>query len=106
MTQNEQIAQLLAENAALKAKAAAKLKVQRTKVLDKDGKPTSSNGNAVSVYGLAKFPTTLYPEQWASLLSDAVVAEIRKACAEVIANPNAEPVAPVAVAPVAKASGF
>jgi hypothetical protein len=35
-----------------------------------------SEGGAVSVYGLARFPVTLYKEQWLRLLSPAFVAEM------------------------------
>ena len=47
------------ENLALKAKVEAKNK-KSCKVTDKGG---------VSVYGLGRFPVTLYPEQWDALAS-------------------------------------
>ena len=50
---------LRAENAALKGRAAKGLTI---KVSEK---------GAVSVYGLGRFPTTLYKEQWAKLLDMA-----------------------------------
>ena len=106
MSDQDLIKQLQSENAALKAKAHAKLKVQRTKTHDAEGKATSSNGNAVSVYGMGRFPVTLYPEQWASLFS--AKEAIEAVCAEVLASPNAA-VAPNGAAKVAglpKASGF
>lgn len=41
----------------------------------------STDKGTVSVYGLnARFPVSLYPSQWERLLTDAVMAEIRKAC--------------------------
>jgi hypothetical protein len=59
-TQNEQeqseLARLRAENAALKAQQGRGLSM---KVSEKGG---------VSVYGLGRFPVTLYKEQWVKLL--------------------------------------
>ncbi len=52
----EELARLRAENAALKAKGP---KPMSLKVSDKGG---------VSVYGLGRFPVTLYKEQWVRLL--------------------------------------
>ena len=54
-----ELAQLKAENAALKARAA---KGASLKVSEKGG---------VSVYGLGRFPITLYKEQWRKLLDMA-----------------------------------
>ena len=56
-----EIAKLRAENDKLSAKKG------------KAGKPTLkvANGGGVSVYGLARFPTTLYPEQMLTLLGMA-----------------------------------
>lgn len=51
-----QIAQLQAENAALKAKKAG---VLSCKVTEKGG---------LSVYGLGRFPVTLYKSQWKKLI--------------------------------------
>lgn len=64
----EMIARLTAENAQLAAKAAARGSTS-LKVSDK---------GAVSVYGLGRFPTTLYPEQMLRLLdmADAIKAFI------------------------------
>jgi hypothetical protein len=55
----EELARLRAENEALKQKrnAAVSMKV--------------SEKGAVSVYGLGRFPVTLYQEQWQKLLSMA-----------------------------------
>jgi hypothetical protein len=52
----EQIALLTAENEALKAK---KQRTLSLKVSDK---------GALSVYGMGRFPVTLYPEQWMKLI--------------------------------------
>lgn len=59
MTESEmtELEQLRAENAALKAKS--KSKELSFKVSDK---------GAVSVYGLQRFPVTLYREQWERIL--------------------------------------
>lgn len=54
-----ELERLKAENAALKGQAAKGL---RLKVSEK---------GAVSVYGLGRFPVTLYKEQWAKLLDMA-----------------------------------
>jgi hypothetical protein len=56
-----QLESLKAENEALKAKAIAK-SVISFKVSEK---------GAVSVYGLGRFPVTLYGEQWERLLAKA-----------------------------------
>lgn len=60
MTLQEQIAQLQAENAVLKAKNNQPV-VIGFKVADKSG--------AVSVTGLQRFPVTLYKEQWEVVLA-------------------------------------
>ena len=57
-----QIAKLQAENEALKAKLAAKSTI-KFKVSEK---------GAVSVYGLGRFPVTLYRSQWERLLANTV----------------------------------
>jgi hypothetical protein len=54
-----EVERLKAENAALKAKATRSVSI---KVSEKGG---------VSVYGLGRFPVTLYKEQWAKLLEIA-----------------------------------
>ena len=56
-----EMARLRAENEGLKAKQAAK-QVISLKVSEKDG---------VSVYGLGRFPVTLYGSQWERLLGKA-----------------------------------
>ena len=63
-----ELERLRAENEALKAKTtrATSIKV--------------SEKGAVSVYGLGRFPVTLYKEQWLKLL--AMADEIRKFIAE------------------------
>ena len=53
---NEELERLRAENQALKKSAAQGLKL---KVSEKGG---------LSVYGLGRFPVTLYKEQWQKLL--------------------------------------
>lgn len=53
------VAKLRAENEALKAKAAARVRPVSFKVSDK---------GAVSVYGLGRFPVTLYKSQWDRLI--------------------------------------
>lgn len=58
-TVQQELERLRAENAALKARSAKGLSL---KVSEK---------GAVSVYGLGRFPVTLYKEQWAKLLDMA-----------------------------------
>jgi hypothetical protein len=55
----ELIAKLQAENAAMKSKAKAKLTLK------------VSNKGGISLYGMQRFPVTLYPEQWDTVLSMA-----------------------------------
>jgi hypothetical protein len=62
-----ELERLRAENAALKSRATSEI----IRVSDKGG---------VSIYGLGRFPVTLYKEQWLKLLSMA--DEIRKFIAE------------------------
>ena len=62
-TLQSEVERLKAENAALKAQAARGISI---KVSEKGG---------VSVYGLGRFPVTLYKEQWTKLL--AMADEIR-----------------------------
>lgn len=59
MTLEDRIKQLEAENSKLKAAADRPVTL---KVSDKGG---------VSVYGLGRFPVTLYQEQWEKLLAQA-----------------------------------
>ena len=59
----DEVERLRAENAALKARATRGVSI---KVSEKGG---------VSVYGLGRFPVTLYKEQWIKLLDMA--ADIR-----------------------------
>jgi hypothetical protein len=60
---SEELAALRAENARLKAKAQAQATARvRLKVSDK---------GALSVYGLGRFPVTLYRGQWERLLAMA-----------------------------------
>ena len=58
-TLQQELERLRTENATLKARAAKGLSL---KVSEK---------GAVSVYGLGRFPVTLYKEQWAKLLNMA-----------------------------------
>lgn len=62
-----------AKAAELEAKAEAKQRITVKANPAKDGKDEGT----VSVYGLQRFPVSLYPSQWARLLSHA--DEIRKA---------------------------
>lgn len=64
----QELERLRAENAALKARSSKGLSL---KVSEK---------GAVSVYGLGRFPVTLYKEQWAKLLdmADDIRAFIRE----------------------------
>jgi hypothetical protein len=66
-TANSELARLRAENESLKAQAR---RGTNLKVSDKGG---------VSVYGLGRFPVTLYQEQWLKLLdmADEIRAFIR-----------------------------
>jgi hypothetical protein len=63
-----ELSRLKAENAALKA----------ARVPGKVTVKISADGRKVSVYGLtAKFPTTLYREQWERLLNPTVIEQIK-----------------------------
>jgi hypothetical protein len=64
----EELERLKAENEALKAKTARTTSIR---VSEKGG---------VSVYGLGRFPVTLYKEQWLKLLE--MTDELRKFIAE------------------------
>jgi hypothetical protein len=76
-----ELAMLRAENARLKAQALAKatsklsVKVKPLGGQDKDGNEFKGN---VAVYGLGKYPVTLYPGQWLKLLAigDEIKTEI------------------------------
>ena len=72
----EEIERLRAENARLKRSASRGVSL---KVSEKGG---------VSVYGLGRFPVTLYKEQWAKLLemSDEIRAFLREHDAELKAK--------------------
>ena len=69
---------LKAENERLKAQRASRVSL---KVSQKGG---------VSLYGLGRFPVTLYKEQWAKLLdmADEIRAFIREHDTELKAKPN------------------
>lgn len=56
---------LRAENARLKASAQAKIKVK------------ISEKGAICVYGLGRFPVSLYKSQWEKLLAPEVLASIQ-----------------------------
>jgi len=58
----EKLARLEAENQALKKQVDRKLGELRLKVSEKGG---------LSIYGLGRFPVTLYKEQWNRLLEHA-----------------------------------
>lgn len=72
----EELERLRAENAALKARTSRSVSL---KVSEKGG---------VSVYGLGRFPVTLYKEQWIRLLdmADDIRAFIREHDAELKAK--------------------
>jgi len=76
--EKSELERLRAENAALKAGATRGVSL---KVSEKGG---------VSVYGLGRFPVTLYKEQWARLLdmADEIRAFIRDHEAELKAKPT------------------
>lgn len=63
-----QLDALIAENQALKAKAAARSKIT-LKVSEK---------GAVSIYGVGRFPVTLYKSQAERIFSDETVAMVRE----------------------------
>ena len=69
MTLEEQLAELRAENEALKTKAAHKTGIT----------PKVSAKGALSVYGLGRFPVTLYRGQWENLIAntDKIIAFIK-----------------------------
>lgn len=69
MAQN---ANLTAELAALKAELAAMKAQQMAKVHFK-----VSDKGAVSVYGLGRFPVTLYGSQWDALLAETNLTKLR-----------------------------
>jgi hypothetical protein len=62
MTAEEKLAFLESENAALKAKN-ERVQTLRLKVTEKGG---------VSLYGLGRFPVTLYKKQWKALIGHSV----------------------------------
>ena len=74
-----EVERLKAENAALKAQTTRGVSI---KVSEKGG---------VSVYGLGRFPVTLYKEQWLKLLDIAsdIRAFIKEHDAELKAKPDA-----------------
>lgn len=67
-----ELARLRAENEKLKAKAASRsrLTIKVKPLGQKDDKGEDMKGN-VAVYGLGKYPVTLYPQQWLKLLAIA-----------------------------------
>lgn len=58
---------LKAENEALKAKLASRAPTITAKV---------SKSGGISLYGMGKFPVTLFPEQWVKVLADDVSSKI------------------------------
>lgn len=68
----EQLAKMKAEQEAL----VAKLKEQQSSTLSKVYFKVGEKGG-VSVYGLQRFPITLFAEQWDTLLSDAVLTSLK-----------------------------
>jgi hypothetical protein len=77
-TVQSELEKLRAENAALKARGARGISL---KVSEKGG---------VSVYGLGRFPVTLYKEQWTKLLalSEQILEFIKEHDAELKAKPE------------------
>ena len=75
---HEEVERLKKENAALKAQATRGVSI---KVSEKGG---------VSVYGLGRFPVTLYKEQWTKLLAmaDEIRAFIKEHDAQLKAKPE------------------
>jgi len=75
----KEIERLKAENEALKARGTRGVSM---KVSEKGG---------VSIYGLGRFPVTLYKEQWAKLLAmaDEIRAFLKEHDAELKAKPEA-----------------
>lgn len=79
--EQSELEMLRSQVAKMKAAALAKatsrisVKVRPLGEQDKDGVPFKGN---IAVYGLAKFPITLYPGQWIKLLdkADEIRAEI------------------------------
>jgi hypothetical protein len=67
-----EITRLEAENTALRAAAMIRTKVSFKVTTPKEGK----GGGAISMYGLGRFPTTLYRSQWEVLLAN--VENLRK----------------------------
>lgn len=78
-TVEQEVARLRAENQAYRDKAAARVPTVTVRVnalgtLNKQGEPNKGN---IGVYGLGRYPTTLYKKQWLKLL--AVADDIRYA---------------------------
>jgi hypothetical protein len=67
----EEYAQLLAKVQELEAKVDRKKRLEAGSTTDGGLKLAVSAKGAVSVYGLGRFPVTLYREQMARLLADA-----------------------------------
>lgn len=68
----------LAELAALKAENAALKQAKADAALNRKLTCKVSAKGAVSVYGLGRFPVTLYKEQWNALLKAETVASLVK----------------------------
>lgn len=64
--------------------AAKNTEIEALKVAKPSGKITLKIGQAggLSVYGLGRFPTTLYASQWERLIADETIADIRKFLAD------------------------
>ena len=70
-----------------------RLKAENEQLKTQRGRPASlkvSEKGGVSVYGLGRFPVTLYKEQWAKLLgmADDIRAFIKEHDAELKAKPE------------------
>ena len=72
-----------------------RLKAENERLKSQRGRSTSlkvSEKGGVSVYGLGRFPVTLYKEQWVKLLAmaDEIRAFIKEHKADLKAKPGAE----------------
>jgi hypothetical protein len=69
--QNKSPAELIAIIAAMRESNKGKLSLKVTTPREAKGDDKGSSGGAISVYGLGRFPTTLYRSQWERLLDEA-----------------------------------
>jgi hypothetical protein len=76
MSHDQLIAEIARLKAKVSAKATAKLAVKVKPLGGKDEKGNAFKGN-VAVYGLGRYPVTLYPSQWIAL--SKVMADVLEA---------------------------